>query len=86
MWPGHLHERHIASIQAQQRRVRAREDLPQEERHQRRLLPQEEREAFDDMTELFLHQRKCAGVDATYYLWPEDTCVAATIFALIEID
>ena len=38
------------------------------------------------MRELFLHQRKCAGVDATYYLWPEDTYVAATIFALIEID
>ena len=41
---------------------------PQEQRHQRRLLTQEEREVFDDMTELFLHQRKCVSVDVAYSL------------------
>ena len=36
-------------------------------------IPQEAREAFDDMVELFLTQRKCVSVDVCYTLLRENT-------------
>ena len=48
-------------------------DQPQEQCNQRRPLTQEEREALDDMTALFLHQQNAVSVKTAFTLLREET-------------